>query len=315
MNIFEFLGLGKLHRKLSNKVTQLVKHYDEVPQSRKTGKRLAMQVKRDGVCAITVVSKEGVKIFSRTGNLFTNTGYITEELRGMNLPFGIYMGEMLVQKDIASLEEFSGVVNPNRVNSLSHEMSTVPLFIEMHFFDILPTTAFVKGASGTPYHKRHEILKGILSKRDSEKVVALEYTNMIDEDHLDEFLQELIKDGEEGAVIRDLDAGWEAGHKGWRVMKRVRGVDYDLACIGIEEGTGKYKGKAANLIFKWKGDETITCMLGKGWGHKDAEEFFINPPIGEIFQVYALEESSKGKLRLPKVGEKRHDKTYSDINV
>ena len=38
-----------------------------------------------------------------------------------------------------------------------------------------------------------------------------------------------------------------------------------------------------------------------------------NDPRGSIFQVYALEESSKGKLRLAKVGEKRHDKNKADV--
>ena len=38
-----------------------------------------------------------------------------------------------------------------------------------------------------------------------------------------------------------------------------------------------------------------------------------NTPIGKIFQVYALQESSHDKLRLPKVGELRFDKIIADI--
>ena len=85
----------------------------------------------------------------------------------------------------------------------------------------------------------------------------------------------------------------------------------------------------ANLVFDWKGGETIKCMLGKGWTHDMAEEMFnvVNyakgvgmehyehkdSPVGKIFQVYALEESSKGKLRLAKVGEQRFDKHTPDV--
>jgi ATP-dependent DNA ligase len=144
---------------------------------------------------------------------------------------------------------------------------------------------------------------------------------------MDSILDFLISGGEEGIVIIDLDANWVAGHKGWRKMKKVRGVDYDLTCIGYEEGTGKYAGKVANLIFNWKDGTTIKCMLGKGWTHDMAEAMFSaieyshmpntgihpNDPRGSIFQVYALEESSKGKLRLAKVGEKRHDKNKADV--
>ena len=49
-NVFEFLGLPKAHRPIS-KVVQLVKHYDEVPDSRKSFPLIG-QVKRDGVFAM-----------------------------------------------------------------------------------------------------------------------------------------------------------------------------------------------------------------------------------------------------------------------
>ena len=65
MNIFTFLRLSENHRKLSNKVTQLVKHYDEVPDSRKKDEKVfGIQYKRDGVCALTVILENEVKIFS-----------------------------------------------------------------------------------------------------------------------------------------------------------------------------------------------------------------------------------------------------------
>ena len=137
---------------------------------------------------------------------------------------------------------------------------------------------------------------------------------------IDEFLQYWIDLGEEGVIVCDLGADWVAGHKGWRKMKKVRGVDYDLICTGAEEGKGKFQGLVANLFFKWKDGKTIKCSLGKGWTHDMVREMWqdymiggTGNPIGCIFQVYALEESSKGKLRLPKFGELRHDKVDSDV--
>jgi ATP-dependent DNA ligase len=149
----------------------------------------------------------------------------------------------------------------------------------------------------------------------------LPYELINSEDEADKYVKQLIEDEEEGACFKQPEEGWVAGHKGYRIMKKVKGVDYDLKCIGAEEGTGKYKGLVANLFFEWKDGKTIKCMLGKGWTHEDARKMwhqyngFANPgyPIGEIFQVYALQESSKGKLRIPKVGELRHDKTEPDI--
>jgi len=107
------------------------------------------------------------------------------------------------------------------------------------------------------------------------------------------------------------------------MMKIVKQVSYDLECIGVEEGEGKYKGKVANLIFRWRDGQIIKAMLGEGWTHSGAEDMFENyksdqtfayscglklGPVGKVYKVYALQESSKGKLRLPKVGERRFDK-------
>ena len=316
MNVFEFLGLPEEHRKLKNKVTQLVKHWDEVPVSRKDGKDLVVQVKRDGVCALTVVREDGkVGIFSRTGNRFTNTeSLVSHATNVMPIRAGVYMGEMWLPKEIASLEEVSGMTNPNRVNQLDARRAILTSTLRMSFFDFIELDEFTEGRSATPYFDRHEKLTYafVCGGRIFD---ILPYECAPDEAAIEFNLQDQIKKGEEGIVIRDIDAGWEAGHKGWRVMKMVRGVDYDLECIGFEEGEGKYEGKVANLLFKWKGGKTIKAMLGKGWTHMDAQQMFQNTARlkGTIFQVYALEESSKGKLRLPKVGELRHDKLESDV--
>ncbi len=336
MNIFELLGLPKLHRKLANKVTQLVKHFAEVPDSRKEGKRYGIQLKKDGVCAITIIRDGMPIIYSRTGKKFTNTSQICHDISEMRLRDGVYFGELCCDLKHISLEMLSGVVNPNRTKPVTteHEAYDVLHNQTMYFYDLISIESFIKGTSDTAFQDRYNNLcERVYGSEDTPKTVPnnVQVINMVPvEAHMIEhFLQVAVKNGEEGIVIIDLDAGWEAGHKGWRKMKLVRGVDYDLRCIGYEEGTGKYKGKVANLIFQWKGGKTIKCMLGRGWTHQMAEEMFDaqcayesgntrehiqkSTAVGKILQVYALEESSKGKLRLPKVGEQRHDKLEADV--
>lgn len=331
MNIFQLLGLPALHRK-ENKVTQLVKHYAEVNQKHKDNKRLAIQLKKDGVCSITVIINSVVTIFSRTGKKFTNTCHLRQSISDMNLRDGVYFGEMTCPT--VSLEVLSGKVNPNRVKPLS-ETDPVPYNLVMNFFDLISIESFKKGTSNTPFQTRYNNLVERIYEPCVEGVVPsnINVINLlpVDPNQIESFLNIAVKNGEEGIVIIDLDADWEAGHKGWRKMKLVRGCDYDLRCISYEEGTGKYAGKVANLVFQWKDGKTIKCMLGKGWTHEMAEDMFkaikeierngsmsskhvqhLNP-LDRIFQVYALEESSKGKLRLPKVGEQRFDKTQADI--
>jgi len=331
MNIFEYLGLAEDHRKLDNKVTQLVKHWDEVPESRKKGKTFAVQLKKDGVCAITVVKNGEVSIWSRTGNRFSSTKEIAWRISDISLPDGVYFGELTCELESVSLEVLSGVVNTNTVKPLVGGQGTVANNLSMNFFDLISIESFIKGSSQTKFSRRHSNLVERFNKfcTNGHRLCVLNYTTAKTEGTIDSQLSFVVSGGEEGIVIRDMDAGWEAGHKGWRVMKKVRGVDYDLKCIDYEEGTGKYKGKVANLIFAWKGGKTIKCMLGKGWTHDMAAQMFVDAtygnivdmqqhrhvdsPVGKIYQVYALEESSKGKLRLPKVGEQRFDKMVSDV--
>ncbi len=335
MNIFEFLGLPADHRNNEKKTTQLVKHYDEVTEKNKTGKELAIQLKKDGVCSIVIVKSGFTNIFSRTGREFTNTIKLRDTISSMGLRDGVYFGEMTCDVAGVSLEMLSGVVSPNRVKPLDQDQVAIAHNLTMNFFDLISLESFIEGVSQTPYRTRYDHLVERVYGNDSDLIKDLPANvNVIAlipvrEAEIESYLNAAVNAGEEGIIIADVNADWVAGHKGWRKMKKVRGVDYDLKCIGYEEGTGKYTGKIANLIFQWKGGKTVKCMLGKGWTHQMAEDMFVaavradslgrnhgikmSDPVGKIFQVYALEESSKGKLRLPKVGEQRHDKTEADI--
>lgn len=316
MNIFEFLGLSWDHR---NHPVQLVKHMEEVPESKRQ-LPLYAQVKRDGIFSATVVRHEGeVGIFGRTGKKLRNVEHL--EARFSCLPAGVYLGELQSMAVDIYLEALSGVVNPERVNELDFVGQQIKDELYVDFFDMVTLSDFISGVAVAPFTKRHA---GLVKRFHLylqggckyESVLPITKCNTWEE--VEAFAKEQIDAGREGAVFkRDVD--WKAGHKGWRQMKEVRQVHYDLRCIGWEEGKGKYTGKVANLIFKWHGNQKVKAMLGKGWSHEDATRMYneiknggeLNV-IGRIFTVYGLQDSSKGKIRLPKVGELRHDKEDAD---
>ena len=320
MNIFEFLDLPADHRKAET--TQLVKHWDEVVEKNKAGKLFALQKKKDGVCALTVIWAGKIGIFSRTGKRFSSTARLERDIKAMNMRDGVYMGEMCCK--LVSLEKMSGVTSPNRVNPLDEDGMHVARNLEMWFFDIVSINSFKEGASQTKFPVRFKILlervmAGITAGPNC-NIHVIHYTLCSCEDLIREHAQELIDAGEEGLIIRDVEADWVAGHKGYRVMKIIRGVSYDLLCIGWLEGKGKCLRQIGNLLFKWKDGKTIKAPLGKGWTYSDAAQMYIDvnnktvdSPIGKIFDVYALQESSKGKLRNVKTGELRHDKVVADV--
>lgn len=328
MNAWEFLGLPPDHRP-KNKIVQLVKNWQEVPESKKQYPYYG-QVKKDGVFGLVIVTKDddgnfAVAVFGRTGEQLSNTEAIVSRFQDGYIAEGVYIGEVLTQAE-CSLEELSGILNPNRVNKLdvNQEVLKWNLYIALH--DCLTTKMFIEGtSSGIGYHTRHASLMKRIAGTDLEESV-LPYTVIYDAHQKDLFTKACIAAKEEGAVYKKPGCEWEAGHKGFHQMKEVRDVTYDLKCVGYEEGSGKYKGKVANLIFRWKEGETIKAMLGKGYTHADAEKMFIaithlgafdgehlESPIGKVFRVRGLQDSSKGKIRLPKVMEERHDKSEGDF--
>lgn len=316
MNVFQFIGEDEDLR-TGNKVTQHVKHYDEVPDNKKSFP-VYVQVKKDGVYAMVVCMSYGTAIFSRTGKHLKNVAFLEKWLETAKTEQAVYIAELC--NDDCSLEQLSGMVNPNRKKPLDDEQEKLMAKSYLAFHDAISITGFKNGYSKMSYLERYSWMMSHLPI-DARKLII---TLVNSEEEADKYTREAIDLGEEGAVFKQHAAGmsdWQAGHKGYRMMKKVRGVDYDLLCIGVEEGKGKYAGKVANLLFRWKEDKIIKCMLGKGWTHDNAGEMWdnykygkmVDSPVGKIFQVYALQESSKGKLRLPKVGELRFDKTESDI--
>lgn len=319
MNIFEFLGKPADWR-TGDKVVQLVKHFDDVNKRIDEGilhKQVSFpmyaQCKKDGNFAALVVRADGeVALFNRRGSRFTNCENVESYWKGAGINAGVYLGELCSEE--CSLEQLSGVVNPNRVKELDYEQKLIKHRLNIFFFDMVTICEFISGHSHRKYnsHRFGAMVQQIDGYGDW---LALDIVN--NEAELRAYAKRMIDHGQEGAVFKQ-DVEWKAGAKDWHQMKIVRGVSYDLQCIGVEEGTGKYTGKVANLLFRWKGGKTIKCMLGKGWTHADAERMFEarhgvyndDNPIGQVFEVYALQESSKGKLRLPKAGELRHDKEY-----
>ncbi|QPB07321.1 DNA ligase [Pseudomonas phage BUCT553] len=319
-SIWHYLtGRGaRLEHRPQEKTVMKLKHWQEVNKDGKLHKQvtfpLAGQVKKDGVYAGVLVTASEVIVFNRTGREMTNCELIARDFKQANVPQGIYIGELCNR--FCSLEVLSGIVNPNRVNELSDEQAELAQNLWLYVHDAMTVEEFITGQTSANYFQRHLLLQSNLMACPLLHASLLPYIKLHDVYEVEKFAQKCIDAGEEGAVFKPATL-WEAGHKGWRMMKWVREVSYDLLCVGYEEGTGKYKGKVANLLFRWNasGKQQIKAMLGKGWTHEDAERMFNDSSLFlyKVFRVRGLSDSSKGVIRLPKVMEERHDKTTGDF--
>lgn len=311
---------------------QLVKHMDEVTE-KNIKYPLIGQLKYDGVYCLLVSIGSELQLFSRVGKpLYMENlkGFMDGQL--CNLSDGVYIGELCANE--LSLEVLSGYVSPNRKKPWddvgTYKVGELGYIV---FHDYLTLDELLDGHSDTPYCVRSNTLRdtlysvGLLGYRVKSKYIT-------DREQADTYAEDLIQRGHEGAVFKDPNADWEAGHKGYRAMKIVRGIPpLDLLCVGVVYGKGKRAGQIAALRFTMHGNE-FNADLGKGWTderrkelteHHEVYQSYVNSdpcyanslksytPIGKIWELKALQYSSTGRaLRLPKVVRVREDKDTPD---
>ena len=318
--------MNKIHEYLAatKSPVQLVKHFDEVPDYSKLYPML-VQIKHDGVYALQGVKNGQSKVYSRTGNLLFQDAVACVIGDCTKLPDGVYIGELICR--VMSLEELSGVVSPNRKKALSDEEIHNLLWDGcLRYHDYLTFEELLAGFSAKSYkHRYHQLYDNLASANLHELIV--ESITVQSYEEIEQLADLYIAAGLEGVVVKQPDASWLAGHKGYRAMKIVRGVSLDLRCVGVLYGKGKRAGQIAALEFEYKGNK-FKADLGKGWtderraylteaydlnwSEKDTPSGEVNP-VGRIWEVKALDISSTGKaLRLPKVVRVRWDKDEPD---
>jgi len=295
---------------------QLVKHYDEISD----GARKNMQwpaiaeVKYDGVYALIVMtSDKGAQFISRSGKpLYFEQNYLPELFECSAFMQALRDGYCFISELInpaLSLEELSGMVNPNRVTPWDNILMMTSDFV-VH--DVIPVGALLIGADLDAYVQRVHWFPSVVPQQNTptSKVVSSEF-------EWQEFCDSVINTGSEGAVLKQLHAPWIAGHKGWHVTKEVRGVHLDLRCVGWTLGKGKRSNQIGALYFEYNG-KLFSADLGKGWTDAKRDALtaravgFNDEVTGKIFHVKGLQISSKGVVRLPKVQEERIDKHVAD---
>jgi hypothetical protein len=295
--------------KNSKSPVQLVKHYDEVLQKNLKWPAWAEQ-KEDGVWCGLVWDGTEYAFFSRTGNEFYTELDVEVPIDLHKTP-GLYIAELV--NPSMSLETLSGLINTNRKTPWTAAEFGLMAYCQLRFHDYVPLTALIHGVSTISHADRISTLARILPHQ-----FIIPGTVVHTDEQWRAFAQMQVDAGREGAVLKQLDADWVAGHKGYRVTKLVKGLDVDLRCVGVSlDGKGKRAGTLAKIMVSYKG-KVVGADLGKGWtdGKRTAllAEYQEDPDsvVGRVWHVHALQEGSAGGLRLPKAMSRRIDKTVAD---
>lgn len=255
--------------------------------------------KLDGVRVIARKEKGEVKFFSRAGNEFTTLGVLKDELENLSDDF-VMDGEMCVM-DENGTEDYKAVVSQIKRKDYTIEE---PMFI---VFDYLTLKEFDNGYSDRSSSVRK------LRIRSGKYFKALEMETITSQEQAVAKLDEAVKNGWEGYMIRKADAPYEGKRtRALLKMKKMHDEEYTVKSIEtgpfrmIDKSTGLEKTieTLTNVIIEHKGNDV---SVGSGFSLDDRVKYYSEPSLivgKEItVQYFELSKDKNGieSLRFPVV--------------
>jgi len=284
-----------------------------------------LEPKLDGVrVLLTAIPDEDGNIvticFSRNGKQFDNFGHIENQVRenfvklthkaaSSNLSMGFVMDGEVIGNTFQELMR-----QARRKTDVQAEDSV------FNVFDIIPVAAFREGHWNAQLHKRITILEDMRSIIDDMPNVELLPHIMVDldtaagKDQLERYAKDQVNAGFEGIMIKNVDAPYVCKRStDWMKWKPV--ITVDLEVIGIEEGTGRNKGRLGALVCEGQDDgKHITVNVGSGFSDTDRDSYWndSNHIIGRTAEILCdvVTQNRDGtySLRFPRFVRFRDDK-------
>lgn len=229
---------------------------------KRTGFPVLCDFKIDGVRIIVHRKGDEVKIYSR------KLRDLSEELKGLaseikRLPIGNFIidGELIVESESDKPLPFQDIIS-----MISRGADLFPTWkIKPFFFDILKLEN--EDVWKRPAIERREILQRTLPYDYIVPwIMAKEERNIFD------WMEESIKRGHEGLVLKKINSPYHLGKRTWDWIKLKKFFTLDLVMIGAEWGHGRRKGWLSDYHLGIRKGEKF-LMVGKTFKGLTDEEF------------------------------------------
>ena len=267
-----------------------------------------IQIKADGTYRTFIKKGDSVQAFSRSGESYDHPKVYSALL---NLPDGAYIGELICNE----VEGANSTEIRYKSNGLLNSL-TPPENVTFYMWDYLTLEEFENGNSKTPYKERFEFVWRLTESLESDTLTVVR-TRVIDNiEAANEYLNTWLKEGEEGAILKNCDAVFKNGTSTEQIKLKPE-IEVEVRCIDFTEGNGKFKDTFGAIVFKTDDD----LIQGKVSGISDAErvEIFKNSSkyLNKVFTVKATaltksEDSEIYALMHPRFNGFREDKDYTD---
>ena len=238
------------------------------------GKPAAIEEKYDGFRVLASKDKKGeIKLFTRRLEEVTKqfpdvVSVIARSVKG---------NSFILDSEIVGYDKKTGRYRPfeaisqriKRKYDIEETIKDLP--VEVNVFDCL----YLDGKSmiDLPFIERRKVVEKIVKE---EKLVIRAAVQIItdSEEKAMEFYENALKIGEEGIMIKALNAPYKQGRKvGYMCKMKPVVNDIDLVIVGAEYGTGKRGGWLTSYIVACKNDNGELVEVGKvSSGLKEKEE-------------------------------------------
>jgi len=210
--------------------------------------------------------------------------------------------------------------------------------VEVNVFDIIYYNG--KNLIKTPFKDRRKLLEKIIHG-ERWKLKLAENLITDSEKEAEEFYNKALRDGEEGVMVKNLNAPYKPGARvGYMLKLKPELNTFDLVIVGAEYGTGKRSGWLSSFILACRHEGNLLEIGKVGTGIKERSEQGLSfEELTEILRPLIVEEhgrvvkikpkivvevtyqeiqksptySSGFALRFPRVTRLRPDRTVKDI--
>lgn len=283
-------------------------------------KNLAIELKSDGSYANSVISGS-VNMMSRNGNP------LSIEPLAIHLGSGAFEGfalegELVYDLTKATREEGNGKITKIVKNTATEEDKDGVMYqvwdcIELDHYES-------KGKWVVSNETRRSALELMIDNYNrycedqgvSVKIILIERTENVSMDEANVIFENYVKMGYEGAILKDMDAGWADNGKPSTCVKLKRKDPADLIVVGMVEGKGKATGMMGMVLLE-SSDGIIKVGCGSGFSDEKRIHYWENDPTGSIFEtkydsVTKDKKTGQKSLFLPIFVCERFDKDNAD---
>ena len=179
----------------------------------------------------------------------------------------VFQGELLTQDSNGNIQPrnvSNGIVGKATIDNVTITKEEADTVIAV-LWDVLPKEKHDEGLWNKSYIDRLTALQEAVDELADNRIRVVDYAIVSSEDEAFRINAKWQQEGEEGSILKKTTAIWKSGTSKEQLKMKVCFAS-DYKAVGIEEGTGKFKGSMGAIIFE-SSDGKIRGKVGSGWKH------------------------------------------------